>query len=79
MWHHNIGPSKGLETLGQIATRLVRILVYQKLLRGETQLRAEGLDFSFKDSFNAQAVKTVRVSKRRTRKPSVTFIQRGDF
>lgn len=79
MWKRNVGPNRKLESLGKLAIRLARIAAYQQLMRGETQLRAGGLDVSLREAYKAKAIKTIRVSKRRTRKPNVVFVNKGDF
>lgn len=43
MWITNIRPGKDFEKLGLIVTRLARIVLYQKIARANTQLKATGI------------------------------------
>ena len=53
--------------------------MYQKLLNGEAQLKAEGINVSLLDEYKVHAQKTVKISRRKKRESGVTFIHKGDF
>jgi len=78
MWTKDVKPGRDLEHLGLITARLARIVLYQKIARGEAQLRAAGIDAKLLTAFRAAALKEVRLKRKPVRvSPDVVFTSRG--
>lgn len=78
MWTKDLRPGRGLEKLGLIAARLARIVLYQKLGRGEAQLRAAGIDANIVNAFKAQALReNVQFTQKIKEAPEVKFTRKG--
>ncbi len=78
MWTKDLGPGRGLEKLGMITARLARIALYQKLERGEAQLKAAGIDAEILKAFKAQAPRdAVQFTQETKEAPEVKFTNKG--
>lgn len=52
-WHNGPQDLTKLQQLGQATARLMRLLVFQKIARGESQLRASGLETNLTELYKA--------------------------
>jgi len=59
MWKNGFTGSPGLEKLGIMTIRLARMVLYNKLQCGQTQLRAIGIENDIGDSFKAASIKDI--------------------
>jgi hypothetical protein len=80
MWKQNTANPKGLVDLANLAARLMRLSLYEKLSYGDVQLRAAGIPESLSDAYKVHAVHQLQKSrKKKTKMVTITTTHRSTF
>jgi hypothetical protein len=80
MWNHGFTNSPGLEKLGIMTIRLMRMVLYDKLQCNQTQLRALGIENDMAEAFKAETIKEiVKTRKQRDKRVKFIVLPRSDF
>ena len=74
MWISKFPGPPGLEKLGIMTVRLARLVLYNKLQRGQAQLQALGIENDIADSFKAESIKEIVKEREKLKKGTVKFI-----